>query len=124
MDAPIETRALLAEVDRLSHHRILALAAAFEQAESTELNRMRRAVARHFALTPETPSVIDILRDQLALSEAMFPWELLYALDEDTAYAARAAVLDMGLVASLASMPRHNAEALSGPWLDARRQTA
>lgn len=119
MDVPREIDPLLAEVDSLTPARIAALAARFREAESSAALSTRRALARHLALSPDTPGAISILAGQLALSEAMLSLEAVYDLDEDTAYAARAAVLDMGLVMCLDTMAASGAEALAEPWLAA-----
>jgi hypothetical protein len=115
VETPLEIDGLLLDVSSLSLDRITALAANFEQAEASELRRARRALARHLALTPETPNCIGVLAGQLLLSEAMIAWETFYGLDDDLAYAARAAVLDMGLVLAVAMSPK-NAEVLAAPW--------
>lgn len=121
MDVPLALDQLLAEVESLSPERISALARGFSAAEASSLRSSRRAVARHLAMTPDSPGVIDLLAGQLALSEAMLAWESVYGLDPDTVYGARAAVLDMGLVMCADSMAVHGAEALAGPWLAALR---
>ncbi len=121
MEVPSELEPLLAEIESLTPERIDALAAGFCEAESSAAQSTRRALARHRAMTPDTPGVISILAGQLALSEAMLSWEAVYGLDEDTAYAARAAVLDMGLVICVDTMAITGAEALAQPWLAAVR---
>jgi hypothetical protein len=63
--------------------------------------------------------VVSILAGQLALSEAMLSLESVFDLDQETAYSARAAVLDMGLVMCVDSMATTGAEALAEPWLAA-----
>jgi hypothetical protein len=115
VETPPEVEGLLLDVSSLTLGRITALAANFERAERSELRRARRALARHLALTPDTPGVIGVLAGQLALSEAMIEWESFYDLDDNVAYAARAAVLDMGLVLAV-DMSSKNAEFLSAPW--------
>ena len=70
-------------------------------------------------MTPDTPGVVSTLAGQLALSEAMLSLESVFDLDQETAYAARAAVLDMGLVMCDESMATTGAEALAEPWLAA-----
>ncbi len=121
MEVPSELDPLLAEIESLTPGRISALAAGFCEAEASAVLSTRRALARHLAMTPETPGAISILAGQLALSEAMHSWEAVYGLDEDTAYAARAAVLDMGLVMCVDTMAITGAEALARPWLAAVR---
>ncbi len=120
MDIPPELDPLLAEIDSLTPDRIAALAARFHDAESSSSLSAPRAVTRHLALTPDTPGAISILAGQLALSEAMLSWETVYDLDEETAYAARAAVLDMGLVMCVDTMTVAGAQALAEPWLATR----
>ncbi len=111
--------ALLDEVSALSPGRIRAAAAAFTAAESSIVGSITRGMARHLALEPDTPGVMDTLGAQLQLSEAMLSWEIVYDLDEQTAYAARAAVLDMGIVLTTPDMGRRAAEELARPWLAA-----
>lgn len=117
VDVPAELITLLAELDQLTAGRIAELAARFTDAEASTVQNTRRAMARHLAMTPDTPGVISILAGQLALSQAMISWEAVFGLDQDTAYAARAAVLDMGLVMCVESMAVAGAEALAEPWL-------
>ncbi|HMC38696.1 MAG TPA: hypothetical protein VKI19_03475 [Acidimicrobiales bacterium] len=119
MDIPPVLTPLLAEIATLTAPRIASLADSFTHAESCSVQSTRRAVARHLALTPDTPGVISVLAGQLALSDAMLSLEAMYELDQETAYAARAAVLDMGLVMCADSMPTSGAEALAAPWLAA-----
>jgi hypothetical protein len=119
VDVPHEIDPLLAEVDSLTPGRIAALAARFSEAESSTALSARRALARDLALSPDTPGAISVLAGQLTLSEAMLSLEAVYEIDEDTAYAARAAVLDMGLVMCLHTMAASGAEALAEPWLAA-----
>jgi hypothetical protein len=119
VDFPVQLRALLREIDSLSEERIGMLAANFEGAEASPARSTRRALARHLAMTPETPGVIGVLAGQLVLSEAMLSWEAVYDLDPETAYAARAAVLDMGLVLCVDSMASSGAAALAEPWVAA-----
>ena len=119
MEVPTELDPLLAEIDSLTPERITALADRFIEAEASAIMSTRRALARHLAMTPDTPGAISILAGQLALSEAMLSWEAVYDLDHDVAYAARAAVLDMGLVMCVDSMAAKGAEALAEPWLAA-----
>jgi hypothetical protein len=107
---------LLRELDSLTEARISALASGFARAEASALRSTRRAVGRRFAMTPETPDVISVLAGQLALSEAMLAWEAVYGLDPETAYAARAAVLDMGLVLCVETLSPPDSEALAEPW--------
>lgn len=121
MEVPQELEPLLAEIEYLTPERIAALAAGFSAAEASAVQSTRRALARHLAMTPDTPGAISILAGQLALSEAMLSWEAVYGLDEDIAYAARAAVLDMGLVMCVDTMTITGAEALAEPWLAAVR---
>ncbi len=119
MEVPPELDLLLAEIGSLTPERIAALAERFHDAEASPVMSTRRALARHLAMTPDTPGVISILAGQLALSEAMLSWEAVYDLDQDVAYAARAAVLDMGLVICVESMAARGAEALAEPGLAA-----
>lgn len=118
---PPAIRPLLAELESLTEERILSLAAGFTRAEASAVQSSRRAMARHFAMTPDRPGVISVLAGQLALSEVMMSWEAAYGLDPETAYAARAAVLDMGLVVSVEGLAGPEAEALAAPWLAAVR---
>lgn len=120
MEVPSELHPLLAELESLTADRIVELAARFTAAEASTAQSTRRAMARHLAMSPDTPGAISILAGQLALSEAMMAWEAAYGLDPETAYAARAAVLDMGLVICVASMASAGATALSDPWFAAR----
>lgn len=120
MEVPRELRPLLDEVESLSPERIADLAARFTKAEASAAQSTRRALARHLAMSADTPGAIPILAGQLALSEAMISWESVYGLDPETAYAARAAVLDMGLVICVATMASMGADALAEPWLAAR----
>lgn len=120
MEAPPALSPLLAEIETLTPERIADLAARFTRAEASRAQSTRRALARHLAMSPDTPGAISILAGQLALSEAMLSWEAVYDLDPDTAYAARAAVLDMGLVICVASMGSTGASALAEPWLATR----
>lgn len=117
MEAPPELDPLLAELELLTPERIAALASRFTVAEASAAHSTRRALARHLAMSPDTPGAIQILAGQLALSEAMKSWEAVYGLDAETAYAARAAVLDMGLVVCVATMAASGAQALAEPWL-------
>ena len=117
MEVPTAVTPLLSEIQSLTPERISELAHRFTQAESSSVRSTRRAVARHLAMTPDTPNAISILAGQLALSEAMLSLETLFDLDQETAYAARAAVLDMGLVMCVDSMATTGAEALAEPWL-------
>lgn len=119
MEVPAEIEPLLAELDRLTFPRIAELATRFTGAEASTVQSHRRAMARHLAMTPDTPGVISVLAGQLALSEAMTGLESFYGLDPETAYAARAAVLDMGLVVCVGTMGAAGAEALAEPWLAA-----
>lgn len=117
VDVQAELMPLLAELDQLTAGRIAELAARFTDAEASTVQSTRRAMARHLAMTPDTPGAVTILAGQLALSDAMSSWETVYGLDQETAYAARAAVLDMGLVMCAESMAVAGAEALAEPWL-------
>ncbi|MHB8438034.1 MAG: hypothetical protein ACYDD4_02575 [Acidimicrobiales bacterium] len=119
MDVELSARfdALVDAVQLLTPERICALATSFTGAESSGATRARRALARHFAMSPDTPGVIDILAGQLVLSAAMKAWEATYGLDDSTAYAARAAVLDMGLVVSVDHLDDDNAASLAAPWV-------
>lgn len=119
MQVPTAVTPLLDEIETLTPERISALAARFAQAESSSVRSTRRALARHLAMTPDTPDVVSILAGQLALSEAMLSLESVFDLDQETAYGARAAVLDMGLVMCVESMATTGAEALAEPWLAA-----
>jgi hypothetical protein len=119
VDLPTALTPLLAELESLTPDRIDALARGFDAAEASSVRSTRRSVARHLALNPDTPDVISVLAGQLALSAAVLSWEAVYDLDQERLYAARAAVLDMGLVLSVASMARAGAEALAEPWLAA-----
>jgi hypothetical protein len=120
VDVPPALAPLLVEIESLTPVRIEALALRFSESEASSVQG-HRAVARHLAMTPDTPGVISILAGQLALSEAMLAWEAVYDLDRETVYGARAAVLDMGLVMSVESMAGPGAEALAEPWLAALR---
>lgn len=119
MDVPHRLDGLMLELEQLTPDRISALAARFSAAEASPAESGRRAVARHLAMTPDTPGVISVLAGQLALSDVMMSWEAVYALEEETSYAARAAVLDMGLVLCVDTLPDAGAEALAEPWLAA-----
>lgn len=120
MEVPSELLPLLAELESLTAERLTGLAERFTAAEDSTAQRTRRALARHLAMSPDTPGAISILAGQLALSEAMISWEAAYGLDAETAYAARAAVLDMGLVLCAAGMGSAGATALADPWFAAR----
>lgn len=121
VEVPSVLDPLLAELESLTPERISALAAGFCEAEASAVESTRRALARHLAMSPDTPDAISILAGQLALSDAMLAWEAVYDLDEETAYAARAAVLDMGLVMCVDAMAITGAESLARPWLAAAR---
>jgi hypothetical protein len=120
VQVPLAVVSLLADLESLSPGRIRALAAGFHDAEASPVRCHRRAMARRLAMSPDAPGVISLLAGQLALSDAMISWEAVYDLDHETAYGARAALLDMGLVACADAMSASEAEALAEPWLAAK----
>lgn len=107
--------ALLERVRELHPLEICLLASRFVDAESSTVRSVTRSVARHAALDPSRPGVLATLEGQLELSAATRLWEA--GLEEETTEAARAAVLDMGLVIATPTLPIDTALDLAEPWV-------
>lgn len=110
--------AFVERVEQLGQAEIAALARRWQEAEASRVSGVRRAMARHLALLPDTPGVIDVLSAQLTVSEAAAGWPAPADLSEMTCHAAAAAALDMALTLSCPGLSGAAVSALAGPWLE------